>query len=199
MAQHEPTLLALDPSLTGTGWAVINLTTEEVIRVGVITTKPLKKADRKGKSEAEMLAERGRHIHRTLVDVVAHYRPRVVVQEGSAGSNSAQAAGALARAQQACLDAIDRVLGAMPILQTQQHVKKRSVGRHENVSEKDMEQAMRHRWGIDDPTLLLERSPLGHAVPPKSEWNNFWDALGNAHAAWDHPLVAAIREAARSA
>jgi hypothetical protein len=138
-----------------------------------------------------------------------------VVQEASSGSQSAKAAAALARAQQACLDAIDEHLGAEPVFVTPQAAKKRAVGRL-SATKDEIEAAMRTRWsrtstvvhaglghtvpdGADLEALLREPLPSGERARPRGEWENAFDALAVAHAAWDAPAVAMARRFAQTA
>lgn len=210
----NPVLLALDPSFTATGWAVVDLVTERVVALGVIATAPRPAAQRRDVTAALMDGERGLRIRRELLAVLRTYRPIVVAQEASSGSQSAKAAAALARAQQACLDAVDEHLGALPLFVTPQAAKKRAVGRL-NATKDEIEAAMRARWsqtstvtaglghtvadGADLEALLREPLPSGERARPPGEWENAWDALAIAHAAWDAPAVGAARRMAQVA
>lgn len=213
-------LLALDPSFTATGWAVVDLVTERVAALGVIATAPRKVAQRRDATAALMDGERGLRIRRELLAVLRTHRPVVVAQEASSGSQSAKAAAALARAQQACLDAIDEHLGAEPVFITPQAAKKRAVGRL-SATKDEIEAAMRARWsrihppselddvfgvvkqiectGADLEALLREPLPSGERARPRGEWENAFDALAVAHAAWDAPAVAMARRFAQEA
>lgn len=214
-AGSNPVLLALDPSFTATGWAVVDLVTERVVALGVIATAPRPPAQRRDVTAALMDGERGLRIRRELLAVLRTYRPIVVAQEASSGSQSAKAAAALARAQQACLDAIDEHLDALPLFVTPQTAKKRAVGRL-NATKDEIEAAMRTRWsrtttvvhpglghtvadGADLEALLREPLPSGERARPVGEWENAWDALAIAHAAWDAPAVGAARRMAQVA
>lgn len=216
----QPVLLALDPSFTATGWAVVELATERVVALGVIATEPRKPAQRRDATAALLDGERGLRIRRELLVVLRTFLPVVVVQEANVGSKSAKAAAALARAQQACLDAIDEHLGAEPVFVTPQAAKKAAVGRL-NATKDDIEAAMRARWsrirppseldelfgvakqhectGADLEALLREPLPSGERARPPGEWENAWDALAVAHAGWDSPAVGAARRFAQAA
>ena len=183
------TLLALDPSFTGTGWVVVDLSTGKIIAAGVITTKNAKATERL--TGAQDNAQRGLKIRRAIAHVLATYKPVVVAQEGNGGSKSVKAAVGLARAQQACVDAIDEYLGAMPIMPTEAAVKKSVVGRHANVTKDDLEGAAKARWP-GTPWAQLFKAAITGPTPP-GEWENGYDAACVAHCVWDDPAVALAR------
>lgn len=138
-------------------------------------------------------AQRGLLIRRNVAFVLRTYAPVLVAQEGNAGSQSASAAAALARAQQACVDAIDVHLGAMPIFRTGQAVKKAAVGRHTDVTKEDMEKAARRLWpGTDWERMLRDDSITGRTPPGK--WENAYDAACVAWSVWDDPSVSLLRK-----
>jgi Holliday junction resolvasome RuvABC endonuclease subunit len=183
-------ILALDPSFTATGWVAIDLASGLVVGGGVIRTKPPEASDRSTAAEAN--GRRGLHIRRGIVAALREHHPAIVVQEGNAGSQSAKAAAALARAQQACLDAIDAELGALPIIVTPQSVKKHAVGRLD-ASKDDLERFARSRWGES-----LERMIAGCGTRGKV-LENVYDAACVASSVWDMPAVAGLRRMAGAA
>jgi Holliday junction resolvasome RuvABC endonuclease subunit len=197
MGKKPTLLLALDPSLRGTGWVVVNLAHGCVIAAGVVVTKPPSKEDKKRMTAAEAHGRAGLAISRAVRTVLEFYKPAIVLQEGNAGSKSVSAAAGLARAQQACLDAIDVHLGALPIFATQQAVKKAATGKL-SASKDEVEAAMRKRWSTtsDFDTLLMTPPPYaeqGQRLPARGKWENAFDAAAVAHCLWDDPAVAAMR------
>lgn len=197
-------LLALDPSFTATGWCVIDLASERVVAMGVIRNPVLKDERSKRATAAENDARRGLIIGRAVRVVHRIHKPAVTAIEGDAGSQHAKAAKGLARAQQACVDAIDALgVDAMPVFVTPQANKKRAVGRL-SCTDNEMRMAMEARWGPSNPpdwiaTLLRERPPYGQSPAPPGEWHNAVDSLGVANAAWDDPAVAGLRHVAKAA
>jgi Holliday junction resolvasome RuvABC endonuclease subunit len=178
-------MLALDPSFTATGWVVVDLRFDKIVGAGVIRTKKAKPKERL--SAAEDDARRGLEIRRGIADVIRRFKPVVIAQEGNSGSQHANSAKALARAQQACVDAVDEALEGLPIFLTQQAVKKAATGSM-SASKDRVETAMRKRWGDAWLTLL--------AGVPKGEWENAFDAAAVVVAAWDKPAVALARKVA---
>jgi hypothetical protein len=164
----------------------------------IVTDLPPKK-DRKRQTASEIALRRGLAIFRGISCVIQLWRPVVVAQEAAAGSKSQAAAQGLARAQQACGDAIYRYLGAMPIFITPQRNQKTATGKR-SCSKDEMKEAMRDRWSTSDfDDLLRTRPPYagqGQRLPPPSKWENAFDAAGVAHAVWDEPAVAAVRKMA---
>lgn len=179
-----PILLALDPSFTGTGWVAVDLSTGLVAGAGLVRTKSPGAGERMTAAEAN--GRRGLTIRRGIVEALRTYRPAIVVQEGNAGSKSAKAAAALARAQQACLDAIDAELGAEPIIITPQSVKKHCVGRLD-ASKEDLEAAAKARWGAS-LVHAIERAKVRGKVA-----ENIYDAACVAATVWALPAVAGLR------
>lgn len=184
-----PILLALDPSFTATGWVAVDVRIGEVTAAGLVRTKPPSAAERLTAAEAN--GRRGLQIRRGVVEALRYCRPAVVVQEGNAGSQSAKAAAALARAQQACLDAVDAELGALPILLTPQAIKKHCVQRL-NASKEDLERAARARWGASLEIAIMRAGIRGKVV------ENVFDAACVAATAWDLPSVGGLRALATS-
>lgn len=180
-----PVILALDPSFTATGWVAIDLVSELVVGAGLIRTKPPK--ERMTAAEAD--GRRGLTIQRGVVAAIREHRPVIIAQEGNAGSKSAKSAAALARAQQACLGAIEAELGAEPILVTPQSVKKLCVGRLD-ASKDDLERSAVERWG---PSLLEAIKRAG--IKGKAA-ENIYDAACVAATVWGFPAVAGLRQMA---
>jgi len=183
----SPILLALDPSLTATGWVASELVSELVVGAGLIRTKPPK--ERMTAAEAD--GRRGLAIQRGVVAAIREHRPVIIAQEGSAGSKSAKSAAALARAQQACLGAIEAELGAEPILVTPQSVKNHCVGRLD-ASKDDLERYAVERWGPSLLEAILRAKVRGKVV------ENVYDAACVASTVWAFPAVAGLRRMAEA-
>lgn len=164
----------------------------------MIVTKPPSAQDKKRQTSSEALLRAGLEIYEAIMRVCFTYEPMIVAQEAAAGSKSARAAAALARAQQACGDAVFAYLGALPIFATQQAVKKAATG-NQGAGKKEIEEAMKARWEADLAELL--RAPpiyadLGQRAPASGKWENAFDALAVANCVWDEPAVAALRNMA---
>lgn len=110
-----PILLALDPSMTAFGWAVIALTPDGpvLIAAGVIETTPTPEKKRKklGLSVAEDDARRARFIRREIVRAFHQYPPAIVAAEAGFGSQAAKSAKLLGSAQAIAACVIDELLG----------------------------------------------------------------------------------------
>ena len=171
-------LLALDPSLTATGWVVVDVATEAIVAGGVIRTSKAKPSERLLAAQDD--ARRGRHICDGVLKLIEHWRPAVVAQEAVAGSKSARAAAALARAQQACVDAVGDLALEWA---TQQAVKVAATGR-KSASKDDVEAGVRARWTWS--TGLLEGLPRG-------QHEHVYDAGAVAMAVWGRPSVGMLR------
>lgn len=185
-----PILLAIDPSFTATGWIAADMSTGLVVAAGLIRTAPPKATERMTAAEAD--GRRGLQIRRGIAEALRIYQPAVVAQEGNAGSKSAKTAAGLARAQQACIDAVDAELLAEPIILTPQSVKVHCVGRLD-ASKGDLERAAKVRWGAS-LVLAIERSDIrGKAA------EHVYDAACVASLAWTLPAVAGLRRIAEGA
>jgi Holliday junction resolvasome RuvABC endonuclease subunit len=189
-------MVAFDPSLTGTGWVVTDLVTCLPVAAGVIHTAPPPKGERRHQTAAQMDGRRGLKIRRYACVVLQTWKPAITAVEGCAGSRNAKAAAALARGQQAVLDAIDELLGAEPVWVTLQAVKKAATGRN-NATKDEVEAAMRARWDVDWDALLTAPPPYPERTRPRGEWENAFDAAAVTIAVWDAPAVAALRAMAR--
>jgi Holliday junction resolvasome RuvABC endonuclease subunit len=189
-------LLALDPSLRGTGWVVVDLALGEIVAAGVIVTKPRTAQEKKRLLAGEAAGNSGLAISRGIRAVIELYAPCVAVTEAPSGSRSSTGAAAIARSHQACLDAIDQGMGGLPIFVTPQVNQKRATGK-QSCSKSEMETAMRARWEGSDFDELLTTSPpyadQGQKLPARGKWENAFDAAGVAHAVWDHPAVLGLR------
>lgn len=162
---------------------VINLATGKLVDAGVIVTKKANKSEKLSAAEDDGRSALG--INREIRRIVKKHKPRVIAQEGQGGSKSVKAAKALARAQQACLDAIDTLTESVPIFVTPQAVKKAACG-NIGATKQEVETAMRERWD----SQRFDRLLIGY--PPKT-WENVFDAAAVAHAVWDHQAVAFAR------
>lgn len=112
MTAHR--LLAIDPSLTAPGYAVIDLGHAEprLVAAGAWETAPDKRAASKS---ADML-RRVLYIWRELRAVIALHQPRLIAIESGAGSSNAKTAAAMARASTVAACAADLHLqGGAPI------------------------------------------------------------------------------------
>ena len=108
------TLLAIDPSLTAPGYAVLDLGRAEphLIAAGAWETAPDKNA---GSKSADML-RRVLYIWRELRAVIALHQPKLIAIESGAGSTNAKTAAAMARASTvAACAADDHLKGGAPI------------------------------------------------------------------------------------
>lgn len=179
-------LLAIDPSLTCTGYAVVSITAGAVLEVGVIRTEKAPATERLLAGEDE--ARRGGRIFQVIHGVIKRYNPVVVAQEVNSGSQHANAAKALARAQQACHDAAVAA-SKHAIFVTPFAVKKAATGR-KGATKDEVEQAMRSQWDIDADLFAADMKSQNI---PKGKWENIFDALAVARAVWDHPAVLAHR------
>ena len=180
-------MLALDPSFRATGWAVLNLGPMQIVALGVIQTAKAKATERLLAAADDGRA--GLVIRRAVKGLLEEYLPIVVAQEANTGSKSAKAAKQLARAQQACCDACDEHLGAMPMMHTPQAVKKGMTGAM-GASKDEVEAAVRKHWPEADFNVLLA------GVAPKKRENAF-DALAVAYVASLEQQVASLRKLAR--
>jgi Holliday junction resolvasome RuvABC endonuclease subunit len=185
-------LLALDPSFTATGWCIIDLAAARPVAMGVIRNPVLKDERAKRATAAENDALRGTLIRHAVTALVNRFQPAIAALEGDAGSQHAKAAKGLARAQQACVDALDAV--GFPVFVTPQAVKKCAVGRL-SCTDLEMVSAMRTRWGEDLDFAALLRAPVPYAQKPAppGDWHNAIDALAVAACVWEHPAVASLR------
>ena len=175
--------VGLDPSLTATGWAVVELTGRgRLVDAGVIRNAPAK--NRLRVLEAEDDARRGLEIRRALALVLERHRPIIAVQEANAGSRSAKAAGALHRAQQACVNAVDADLGGLPIFVTAGEAKRRLCGKRD-APKSAVERAVIEHFGREAWAVLQGVAP--------SKRENAYDAAAVVLAAWDQPEIAALR------
>lgn len=181
-------LLALDPSLTSTGWMAFDLTRLVPVAAGVIRTKAPKPAEKKHATMAALDAARGTHIRRELLRVMSEHNITIAAQEGAAGSKSAKVAAGLARAQQACVDAIYEALDGMPLFVTQQAVKKTAAGSL-SASKDDVEAGVRARFPMADWDALLKGYPRG-------QHEHIFDAGAVGWTVWDHPAVSSLRNLA---
>ena len=185
----RPAMLALDPSLRATGWAVLDLETMAILAIGAIITKKAKKTERL--LAAEDGARCGSIIRRSLVHVMRTYNVVVVCAEANGGSKSAVAAAALHRAQQACSSAVEEMLGTLPIYITPQRMQKTIVGRM-TASKEDIAERVRAHWELNDFDALLSES----GVTTKKAREGVYDACGVGKACWDFPTVVVARRLA---
>lgn len=184
-------VVALDPSLTATGWVAINLVTDQVVGAGVIRTEAPSAAEKKHASMAQLSAARGLVIQKGVRVALQRHQAILVIQEGNAGSKSAKAAAMLGRAQQACVSAVYSRTGGLPLFVTVQAAKKAAVGKT-SASKEQVEAAIRKRWPSVPWELLLE----GVA---QSKRENAYDAASAYLAAYENPAVTSARAQARLA
>lgn len=148
---------------------------------------------KKAKSSARMTAaqddaRRGLIIKRGIVHQLRTWRPLLACQEGAAGSMSARGAAALARAQQACVDAVDQVLRSDVLFCTVQAAKKACTGRNSG-SKAEIEAAVRKYWHATDWDELLKGITA-------SKRENAFDAAAVVMALDTNPAVVSLRRAA---
>lgn len=154
--------------------------------VGVIETKKAAKSERL--TAAHDHARRGLIVYRGVGEVLRRFKPVVVAQEGSQGSKSAHAAAAIARAQQACADAVSVSLESLPLFVTVQTVKKLATGT-QKASKDEVEAAVRRLW----PDVSFDEMLKGTR---RGAWENAFDASAVIRAVWDDPSVASARRMA---
>jgi len=189
LVKTPPRILTLDPSFTATGWAVLDLLGGDavsVVSVGVVRTEKAAVSERLLAGEDD--ARRGIAIYRQVTSLARTFSPRVVAIEVNGGSQSSVSAKALARAQQACADAVFETTGGYPIYVTPAAVKKAAAGKR-NASKADIEAAVSARFGANAEI----EAQLKAAKVPRSKWENVFDACAVAIAAWDHPAVSSLR------
>lgn len=149
-------LLALDPSLTATGLAVLELgpVGEVVLETDVIRPASPDQAVM-GLYQAERDGLRVDEIAKRLIAVVRHWKPTLVAMEAYAGAQDANAIKALALAA----GVIRGVLGShdlRPIMVQARHAKAAATGQL-GASKTDVVEAMAARFGpIDGPKVRRE-------------------------------------------
>lgn len=143
-------LLAIDPSLTATGFAVLELgaETERCVDVGFVKTAPDGKgrhvyaADQDGARIDEIAAE--------LIRLLRIHGPDVVACEAPAGSQHAKSAKALGLAYGVCRGVL-RTFGLTPLMVQAHHAKKAAAGSL-SASKDEVQAAMRARFPEADIT-----------------------------------------------
>lgn len=183
-----PTLLALDPSFTATGWCVFDLATDDAVAAGVIRTAPPKGAAKKRGTVAEHDAARAMAIMEAVWQACLDYQPCLAVMETFMAVPRTRTMGTLSRAQQACLAAVWRYLDGLPLMVTVPACKHAACGKL-SASKAEVEAAVRKRLPADWDALL-------EGVAPGKRENAF-DAGAAYLAAYQEPAVAAMRAMAK--
>jgi Holliday junction resolvasome RuvABC endonuclease subunit len=178
-------LLAIDGSLTATGFGLVELGPEAELCVGVdfCATKP----DTKSRHvyQADQDGARIDDIVDTLLAILDAHRPDVVAMEAPAGSQHANSAKALALAYGAMRGAL-RARGITPLMVQAHHAKKAGAG-SKNATKDQVIDAMRARF----PSADLSGSKVRREA--------IADALSVACAAMGEPTVQAMRRRERAA
>lgn len=212
-----PILLALDPSMTAFGWAVIALTPDGpvLIAAGVIETKPTPGPKRKklGLSVAEDDARRARFLRRELAAIIHAHSPALVAVEAGFGSQTAKAAKLLGAAQAVAACVIDEHLrkgraiyvsvheagDAIGIQRTQRTVGGKSNAERAESSKKRKDaiaRAVIARFGVLAWMRALGIAGTtgeGDLAMHDGKYEGAFDASAVALAAWERPEVAAVR------
>ena len=188
---RTPTLLALDPSFSATGWVVFELATDAVLAAGVIRTRAPTAAEKKQANRALLDARRGRHILMSVTELIREWNVVMAVHEVPQGRfKTATTQAAVTRAHQACEAAVHMSLGAEPVMVTVPACKKAACGRV-SASKEEVEAAVRERFPAPWDALLEG------VAPTKRE--NAYDAAAAYLAAYQEPAVAAVRAMAQRA
>lgn len=171
-------LLAIDPSLTATGFAILDLTgdRENVLALDFVATKP----DTKSRHvyQADKDGARVDDIADKLLALIDQYRPDLVASEAPAGSQHANSAKALALAYGAIRGAL-RARGVTPLMVQAHHAKKAATG-DKAASKEAVIGAMQTRFVVQLAGSKAKREALA-------------DALSVACAAMGEPTVQAMR------
>jgi Holliday junction resolvasome RuvABC endonuclease subunit len=176
-------LLALDPSLTATGWAVLDLRHGCVEDVGVIRTKLPPKAKRHH-YQGDTDDARVRALAQGVAKLYRIPGVAVVAKEAAAGSRHVKAAKALAYAQ-AVPVALAVGLGVGELLNVQAEEAKRAATGKKSATKDEVAAGVFARWP--------EAQALVEALKPASIHEHATDALAVAMAVWDSPAVAGLR------
>lgn len=195
-----PTMIAVDPSLRGTGWAILNFRTGQIIAAGVIVTKAPTAREKRQMLAGEYDGRDGLQVFMGIDAVMQRWRPILSVVESPAGAQSFNGAKSIHRAQQATLDAIYRHLRALPIFISYAQVQKLATGK-KSATKQEVEAAVRALWpDVDFDELLTTPPPYveqGQKLPPPGKWENAFDACAVIHAAAKEPAVAMARQTCR--
>jgi Holliday junction resolvasome RuvABC endonuclease subunit len=201
-------MLAIDPSLTATGWVLLELGAEPLlVSAGVIETAPTPKKRRGLQLEDDM--RRARYIRRELRLVIETYRPALTAIEAGFGSQNAKAAKSLAIAQTAASLAIDEQFAEARALYVTVHeagdaiglarTQRAATGKAKTAKERGVSSRARKakiaelviaRFGVDAWARALA------CLPHQLEGDHFegaFDAAAVALAAWEHPVCASVR------
>jgi hypothetical protein len=217
------TLLAIDPSLSGSGYAVFDLSRAEphLIAAGVFETKKDPKAARTG----DDLSRRVLFVKRSLQSVLREHRPRLVAAELPGAAQGFHAAVAMASAKTNVDCIVDDYLeGGSPIYLTPiaastalgihatQRTKRGEPKKDSAQKSRDrkarkaaiaravVERLGMHAWlaafGGDYAAADLD-GPDVYALASDPRWEGAHDAAAIGLAAWTLPEVAAVRMMAR--
>lgn len=205
----NPRLLAIDPSLTATGWCVVELGAEPaLLAAGVIETKPTPKAKRHGATQCEDDMRRAAYVYGQLSRVERRHTPAIVAVEAAAGSKSAKAAKALGIAQAAVACFVYECFGGRAVYVTThaageacglaptQRVAGGRTAEESDAARKARKAAIAEaviaRYGLGAwADALGAHHDFDGALLPRYEGAH--DAAAVALAAWQRPEVAAVR------
>jgi len=171
-------MLAIDGSLTATGFAVVLAgETESCVSTHFCATKP----DAKSRHvyQADQDGSRIDDIVSMLLGILDSHRPDVVAMEAPAGSQHANSAKALALAYGAIRGAL-RARGITPIMVQAHHAKKAGAGTKNATKEQVIE-------------AMTARFPSADITGSKARREAVADALSVACAALEEPTVQAMR------
>jgi Holliday junction resolvasome RuvABC endonuclease subunit len=177
-------ILGIDPSLTGTGWCVMQKESGvwKVVDKRILKTSPATKKKRIYKADDD--ARRIRYIFEGLTDVVQKYSiPLVVTEAPSGGGKSASAVKgmAFATAIVACLaEAHDLAL----VTVTAQASKKHNCGRA-TASKEEMQKAVAQRYPALGVEFASGKSKSGYT----GDFEDIADSICAVHTAEKDPAV----------
>lgn len=205
-------LLAIDPSITEPGYAVIDLSraAARLVAAGVWNTKPEKAAKR-----ADDNLRRALYVWRELRRVIALHRPVAIAIESGSGSKNAKTALMLGMAQAVAACVADDHLehgtpvyvtaleagAALGLTPTQRRAKgsppktSGQSARDRKARKAAIAQAVVARLGAVEWRAALGIEDDGDALATR--WEGAHDAAAIALAAWERPEVAGLRAIAR--
>ncbi len=171
-------LLSIDPSLTATGFALVEARgdLEVVLALDFVATKPDAKA--RHVYQADKDGARVDDIVRKLLGLLDRHTPDLVACEAPAGSQHAASAKALALAYGAIRGAL-AARGITPIMVQAHHAKKAATG-DRSATKDAVIAAMTARFGVEVDGSKVRREAIA-------------DALSVACAAFEEPSVQAMR------
>lgn len=211
-ANRRACLVAIDPSITAPGYAVIDLSHSDPrpIAAGGWNTAPAK-----GARTSNDNMRRGLYIWRELRALLLTHRPLVIAIESGSGSKNAKTATMLGIAQTVAACAADEYLDrASPVyvsaieastvigIERSQRRQKGAPAKTSTESARDRKarkraiaEAVIARFGTQCWIEALGVSPTADLLAER--WEGAHDAAAVALAAWERPEVAGLRQIAR--